>query len=399
MQVLMLRRAFAFEQKEFSDKIHFVLSDVVKKIYQSNKNELPLTNQIQKIAEDYYMVNVNDHFDDQVLEFFLKTQFEKINFRTDYEYAIYDCSSDQMVYGNYISIKDDVKKCEECFEVNPDLTYYFAVRFPTLKYNLFQSIWYYWMLFGVILIVLVIYVYSFLVLIKQKKYTDIQNDFINNMTHEFKTPLSSILLASNFLKNNMSVDVNKIEQYANMIHTQGLKLNQHIETLLRVAKSDSTQIELNKTWFNLNELVNEIVLELTLRQPDLVLDIDIIKTLSVYGDVFHLKNMLSNFIDNSIKYNNKDVKVSLFVKNKNESLEVICKDNGVGVDQSHLPYIFDKFYRLPRENNKDVVGFGLGLFYSKKMANLHHWKIKAEDVSPNGLKIILIIPKKDFKNE
>lgn len=395
----MLRRAFVFEQKEFSDKIHFVLSDVVKKIYQANKNELPLTNQIQKVADDYYMVNVNDHFDDQVLEFYLKTQFEKINLNTDYEYAIYDCASDQMVYGNYVSIKNEIKKCEECFEVNPELTYYFAVRFPNLKYNLFQSIWYYWLLFGVIFIILVIYVYSFLVLIKQKKYTDIQNDFINNMTHEFKTPLSSILLASNFLKNNKNIPEKKVEQYAEMINSQGLKLNQHIEALLRVAKSDSTQIQLNKSWKNLSELVEEIKSDLQLRHPQIILNTSIPASLSIFADEFHLKNILTNFVDNAIKYNTNDVQVSLTANEVQNNLEIACIDNGVGIEKTHLPYIFDKFYRIPRDNNKDVVGFGLGLFYSKKMSNLHRWKIKAENQMPHGLKISLVLSKKDFKHE
>ena len=156
MQVSMLRRAFVFEQKEFSDKIHFVLSDVVKKIYLSNKNELPLTNQVQKVSDDYYIVNINDHFDDQILEFYLKTEFEKVNLNTDYEYAIYNCSSDKMVYGNYISSTKEVKQCVDCFKVDPELTYYFAVRFPHIKYNLLQSLWYYWILFGVIFIVLII---------------------------------------------------------------------------------------------------------------------------------------------------------------------------------------------------------------------------------------------------
>lgn len=399
MQVSMLRRAFVFEKNEFSDKIHFALSDVVKKIYQSNQNELPLSNQIQKVADDYYMVNVNDHFDDQVLEFFLKTQFEKINLNTDYEYAIYDCGTDQMVYGNYVSNKKEITKCVECFKVNPELTYYFAVRFPHLKYNLFESLWYYWILFGVILIILVIYVYSFLVLIKQKKYTAIQNDFINNMTHEFKTPLSSILLASNYLKNNKNSHEEKIEQYANMIHSQGLKLNQHIETLLRVAKSDSSQIDLQKSWINLNDLVIEIKFDIQLRHPQITLNSDIKPSLSVYADAFHLKNILTNFVDNAIKYNTDHVRVTLSAKETSKGLEIACVDNGIGIEKTHLPYIFDKFYRIPRENNKDIIGFGLGLFYSKKMANLHFWQIKAENESTNGLKIYLLLSKKDYKYE
>lgn len=400
MQVSMLRRAFVFEQKDFSDKIHFVLTDVVKRIYQNNKNELPLTNQVQKVSEDYYIVNVNDHFDDQVLEFFLKTEFDKVNLNTDYEYAIYNCASDLMVYGKYISHKKDVKKCEDCFKVDNDLTYYFAVRFPHLKYNLIQSLRYYWILFGIILVILVIYVYSFLVLIKQKRYTDIQNDFINNMTHEFKTPLSSILLASSYLKDNKNIpDVKKTQHYASMIHTQGQKLNLHVERLLRVAKSESKRIDIHKSWFNLSQLVTEIKVENQLRYPELNLVLNIPDNLMLYADDFHLKNILTNFIDNAIKYNEDGIKVLIKTVEYQHVLELSCEDNGEGVAESHLQHVFDKFYRVPRQNNKDVIGFGLGLFYAQKMAKLHQWQIKAENQKPIGFKVYLIIPIKDIKYE
>jgi two-component system phosphate regulon sensor histidine kinase PhoR len=219
------------------------------------------------------------------------------------------------------------------------------------------------------------------------------------MTHEFKTPLSSILLASNYLKNNKNSHEEKIEQYANMIHSQGLKLNQHIETLLRVAKSDSSQIDLQKSWINLNDLVIEIKFDIQLRHPQITLNSDIKPSLSVYADAFHLKNILTNFVDNAIKYNTDHVRVTLSAKETSKGLEIACIDNGIGIEKTHLPYIFDNFYRIPRENNKDIIGFGLGLFYSKKMANLHFWQIKAENESTNGLKIYLLLSKKDYKYE
>jgi two-component system phosphate regulon sensor histidine kinase PhoR len=397
MQVSMLRRAFVFEQKEFSDKIHFVLSDVVKKIYLSNKNELPLTNQVQKVSDDYYIVNINDHFDDQILEFYLKTEFEKVNLNTDYEYAIYNCSSDKMVYGNYISSTKEVKQCVDCFKVDPELTYYFAVRFPHIKYNLLQSLWYYWILFGVIFIVLIIYLYSFIMVIQQKRYADIQNDFINNMTHEFKTPLSSILLASNYLKQNKAVDFSKVESYSDMMHTQATKLNQHIETLLRVAKSESKRLELNKTWMRLVDLVEDVKMENAMKYPELNLQLTIDRQIEIFVDSFHFKNIMSNFIDNAIKYNSSQVGIEIKSTIKNKKLELSIADTGFGVDSKDLPFLFDKFYRVPRQNNMDVEGFGLGLFYAKKITKLHGWTIEATKNSPKGLKVLITMSSKCFK--
>uniref|UniRef100_UPI0040472FED hypothetical protein n=1 Tax=Flavobacterium sp. TaxID=239 RepID=UPI0040472FED len=193
MQLFLLNQAYIFEKKDMEDKIHFALQDVVEKIYFDNKSELPITNPVKKVSENYFIVNVNDVFENRILEQYLKLEFEKVKLELDFEYAIYDCGSDEMVYGNYISIDGKSENfCADCFSKNSNLTYYFAVRFPNLKQTYFKSISQYWIFTGVLFLVLIIYVYSVFLMLQQKRYTDLQKDFINNMTHEFKTPLASI---------------------------------------------------------------------------------------------------------------------------------------------------------------------------------------------------------------
>ena len=135
MQLFLLNQAYIFEKRDTEDKIHFALQDVVEKIYRDNKSELPVANPIKKVSENYFIVNVNDVFENTILEQYLKNEFEKVKLELDYEYAIYDCSSDAMVYGNYVSSKgkEPSKFCADCFSKNNDLTYYFAVRFPNIK--------------------------------------------------------------------------------------------------------------------------------------------------------------------------------------------------------------------------------------------------------------------------
>ena len=234
MQLLTLTQAYAFEKKEFSEKIHFALQDVVSKIHKDNNTESPIDSQIKKVTDDYYVVNVDDVFDASVLEYYLKTEFQKVKLNIDFEYAIYNCGSDEMMYGDYISSSDKkVSKCEKCFTKKPDLVYYFAIRFPQLKYNYITSLQQYWIYTGVLALVLVIYVYSVLLLLKQKKYTELQTDFINNMTHEFKTPISSILIASNYANKQQEIINNpKLSKYVQIIIEQSNKLNQHIEKIL-----------------------------------------------------------------------------------------------------------------------------------------------------------------------
>ena len=161
MQLLMLNQAYSFEKKEVEEKIHFALQDVVKRIYRDNKTELNITNQVKKITDDYYIVNLDDVFEHEVLEYYLKTEFQKVNLDLDFEYAIYDCGTDEMIYGRYIT-KDTEKpkKCENCFQKNEGLIYYFGIRFPELQKQFITSLGQYWIYTLILFLVLIIYVYS-----------------------------------------------------------------------------------------------------------------------------------------------------------------------------------------------------------------------------------------------
>ncbi|WP_395043040.1 histidine kinase dimerization/phospho-acceptor domain-containing protein [Flavobacterium sp.] len=200
VQLLWTKEAFNLEEKKFSQKTHIALLEVVKKLYQGTNSELPAENPIKKVANDYYIVNVENDFQPEILEYYLKTEFAKFNINTDFEYAMYNCQSDEMVYGNYISHSDKkTTKSSINFPKHQNLVYYFAVRFPNETSYLMSSLRFWFVLSIALIIILLVYVYSIYTIIQQKKYSELQRDFINNMTHEFKTPLSSILLASSYL--------------------------------------------------------------------------------------------------------------------------------------------------------------------------------------------------------
>ena len=398
MQLLLLNQAYAFEKKEVGDKIHFALQDVVQKIYRDNKTNLPINNQIKKVTEDYYIVNVDDVFEAEVLEYYLKTEFQKVKLDVDFEYAIYDCASDEMMYGSYISSNDEKsEKCENCFEKKEGLIYYFAVRFPQLKYSLIGSLGQYWVFTGILLLVLVIYVYSVFQLLRQKKYAELQTDFINNMTHEFKTPLASILIASNYTQNQPEIKNNpKLSKYTDIIITQSQKLNQHIERILTVAKGDGKWIELDKKPIELKEmieLIKENVLLKTNKQS--AISIEIPKQQKVLADEFHFYNTLFNLIENAIKYSGNAPEIMIQKSETAKGLDISIADNGPGIEKNHIDNVFDKFYRVPREDKKDIEGFGIGLSYVKKIIDLHHWKIKLENNPKGGLTVFISVPKKD----
>lgn len=399
MQLVMLNQAYTFEKKEMGEKIHFALQDVVNKIYRDNSNELPGTTPIKKVSEDYYVVNVDDVFEASVLEYYLQAEFQKVKLDLDYEYAMYNCGSDEMVYGEYISAsgktRTDKLKCEKCFTKRAGLVYYFAVRFPQLRYSYITSLQQYWIYTGVLFLVLVIYVYSVLLLLKQKKYTELQKDFINNMTHEFKTPLSSILIASNYAVKQEAIETNpKLSRYLKIIIEQSNKLNQHIERILSVAKTESGLVALEKKEFNVVETLDLVKDNASLKFEKAIVTLNSPKPeYFIKADEFHFYNIIYNIVENAIKYGNAEPTVNIRVAEEGKGLILRFTDDGPGIHPDHIDYVFDRFYRVPRQNKSEIEGFGIGLFYVKKICELHGWKINIHNNEGNGITIAIYIPK------
>lgn len=394
-QLLWTKQAFSLEEKKFSQKAHIALLEVAKKLYKGTNHELPSENPVRKIANDYYIVNIDNDFEPDILEFYLKSQFKRMNLATDFEYAMYNCQSDEMVYGNYITFAEDSKKESSIyFPKHKNLVYYFAIRFPNETSYLFSSLRFWFVLSIALIVILLIYVYSIFTILQQKKYSELQRDFINNMTHEFKTPLSSILLASNYLiKQDPIKQDEKLEKYTRIIINQSNKLNHHIEKILNIAKSDYAPLELNKSTISIVPILNEVIENIKLKHPELMVRIEANSSdYFIEADEFHFTNLVYNLIDNSVKYCEDDPKITIRLSKENQALKLDFIDNGIGISSKNLSYIFDKFYRIPSIKSNEVNGFGLGLYYVKKICTLHRWKINAKNNVGNGITITILIP-------
>ena len=394
-QLLWTKEAFNLEQRKFNQKAHIALLEVVKKLYEGTNHELPTQNPVHKIANDYYTVNVAKDFEPQILEFYLKTEFKKRNITTDFEYAIYNCQSDEMVYGNYVSMtKKKQENTSVYFKKHKDLVYYFAVRFPNESPYLFSSMRFWFVLSITLILILLIYVYSIVKLLQQRKYSELQRDFINNMTHEFKTPLSSILIASKYLiEQNTIKEDKKLHTYTNIIINQSNKLNNHIEKILNLAKNDYTPLKLNLENLSIIPVIEETIRNIQLKYPEVKISIESKSNeYQIQADPFHFSNLVYNLLDNAIKYCDLNPEILIQISVENQILKIFFIDNGIGIPSENVSLIFDKFYRVQSSKINEVNGFGLGLYYVKKICSLHHWKIK---VSPNatiGTTIMVLIP-------
>lgn len=397
-QLLWTKEAFTIEQKKLSQKAHIALLEVAKKLYEGTNHELPAQNPVQKISNDYYIVNVDNEFEPEILEFYLKTEFKKMNITTDFEYAMYNCQSDEMVYGDYVSLSKKKAECKKTvyFPKHKNLVYYFAVRFPNETTYLFSSMRFWFILSTALILILLIYVYSIFTLLQQKKYSELQRDFINNMTHEFKTPLASILIASKYLiEQNPIKEDKKLFTYTDIIINQSNKLNSHIEKILNISKSEYTPLELKKENILIIPIIEEAISNIKLKYPEASVKIETASNeYLIETDGFHFANLVYNLLDNAVKYCNEKPEITIKFKDENNCLKLEFIDNGIGINSKKISFIFDKFYRVQNEKSNEVNGFGLGLYYVKEICNLQNWKIKAENNTEKGVTITLSIPNK-----
>lgn len=391
-QLLWTKQAYNLEDRKFNQKVNIALMEVVDKMTEGKTSFTE--NPVQIIANDYYVVNINNEFHPAVLEHYLKTEFTRFQINTDYVYALYNCHSDQMIYGKYMSShQEEPSEKVINFPKHKNLVYYFSIRFPDKTTYLISSLRFWYLLTFALIIILLVYVYSIYTIIQQKKFSELQRDFINNMTHEFKTPLSSILLASESLNKHEIVKENpKLKTYTSIIINQSFKLNNHIEKVLNIAKNDASGLTLKPQTIVLLPFIEEIAESIKHKNEKVLIEINIEDHISIFADGFHFTNVVYNILENSIKYCETNPEILISLHKDSKGLYLKFKDNGMGIPEKNISQIFDKFYRVNANKSDEINGFGLGLFYVKKVVQEHHWKISVENNLDKGITVTLFFP-------
>ncbi len=240
------------------------------------------------------------------------------------------------------------------------------------------------------------FAYTLIIIFRQKKVSEMKTDFINNMTHEFKTPVATIMIASESLKDpDINADHKRVQKLANIIYDENVRLGNHIERVLDLARLEKETLKLDQVEVHINDLVSAVTDSMQLRMQNIggKFSIDLAATKDiVIGDELHFSNVFYNLLDNAIKYSKGDLHVNINSKNVGDTIVVTIADNGIGMSRDHLQKIFDQFYRIPTGNVHNVKGFGLGLSYVQDILRRLNGKITVKSEKDKGTTFEVILP-------
>jgi len=343
-------------------------------------------------------INIEDRISPKMLNAVIKKQLKHNGISNRYEFAIRKETGDFYFRTKNFNTSN-IKQTYEVLMYPNDIispASYLIIYFPednsvfwTLPQIAFTSV-------ALTLIIMITFTFTLFIIFRQKRLTEMKNDFINNMTHELKTPISTISLASQMLKDKtIPNSLKNYDHISGIIDEESKRLGFQVEKVLQVAILEKGGVLLKKKSMNMHELINNIVTNFEIKLQNasgtLSLQLDAPEYV-IFADEVHITNIIFNLLDNAIKYSDKNPEISISTQNIRNGFMLAVQDNGIGIGKEQQKKIFDKFYRVPTGNIHNVKGFGLGLSYVKKIIEEHNGEIKIKSELGKGSVFYVYLP-------
>lgn len=398
LQLIWLRQAVDLGEREFNDRVVIALTEVVDRI-QSMRGDSAVVEPVRQQASNAFVANLNDTLHPFLLEALLRESFERAALDAPFDYAIYDCFSDSIVYGGHVGGQESEEAMPPRFDRDG---HYFGIRFPDRRADILMSLDR-WLLASVLqLLVLGTFVYAVVIVLRQKRLSEVREDFINNMTHEFKTPIASIESGAQLLqREEIGADAAARKRYLDLILSENGRMRRQVEKVMEMATVEKGAVRLSRDPFDpadwVRRNVDSALPSVERLEGRLVAVVpEEASGAQHVGDLTHLDGVLSNLIDNAIRYCGDappDIKVQLERMDGGHSgWRVTVADRGIGVPAEHLERIFDRFHRVPTGDRHDVKGFGLGLHYVRSIVEGHGGQIRCTQREGGGSVFTIDLP-------
>jgi two-component system phosphate regulon sensor histidine kinase PhoR len=415
IQITWLQGLFLLQRNQLSEKINqtglLVVTDIGKKMNSGLSFRLPKRGRLS-LENDYHLhkfdeSTIADIYDYKELNQKIKSALDKFEIGDlRFEFAVADKKSILELRSNNFddSFSEDLNSLQVRIPVVPQDVIEpvgpfesLIIVIPNVRLYLLNSLR--WIILGALLFILVVLAAFFITirsLLNQRKVNEIKNDFINNMTHELKTPLATISLAVDALKTEkVQSDPTSVAYFSNIIKEENVRMNKHVEIILETGQLENKDLELTKQPVNVHDLIQAVVdsykLQLEEKPSNIHMQLDATAP-EIIADEEHLLHVLSNLLDNAIKYSKETIDILVSTINVNNKMIITIEDNGIGMTSETTKHIFEKFYRAHSGNIHNVKGFGLGMSYVKRIVALHKGQIRVQSELDHGTTIVIILP-------
>jgi two-component system, OmpR family, phosphate regulon sensor histidine kinase PhoR len=389
IQIYWFKRAFDVAEKQFDHSVQVALKKVA--------DSVAAHAEVKKLSSNFFLVSTNCSLNDDALDSLLKNQFSLRSIHLDYELGIYNAEDDTLVYGNYIeaSGKKWIESHQQKLQSAEGRMENFAVYFPTKRTFMFAQldVW----IFSTVLLMLMMgfFAYAIASLLKERRFAELKSDFINNMTHEFKTPVTNIHIAGEILRKKIADDSTS-KVYIDILLKENQRLRSKIDQVLLGSSLEHND---KATWehMDLHKLLRDCgeIFHLKLSERNGKIDFDFLATEPmIVGDKDLLSQAFQNIIDNAEKYCADSPRIVVRTRDHSKGVEIDIIDNGIGIDPEYKAKVFEKFFRIRQGDVHNVKGFGLGLSFVRGVIENHKGRILLSSELDRGTEVNVLLPRR-----
>jgi two-component system phosphate regulon sensor histidine kinase PhoR len=390
-QILWIREGIKLAEKQFNHRADNALTDVVGEL----RNSTPIA-----VTDSFNTTKgILEIIDTSFVNMLVKKYVGYHRLNDHYFFGIAKTSNDSFIYrsAGFHAGKPSIEPFKACLSGIYKAEYYhLALYFPD-KNKTVLSGQLAWILATLLFIAIIVSGVALIVItyLRQKKLAEMKNDFINNVTHEFKTPVSTIGLASEVLMNSTKANPERVKSYARIIHAENERMRKHIERVLEIAQQDHQPIMLNIEKVDVHKMISSLVPNICMEKTESQVNVKYMLQAEnpvINGDIMYVSGVITNLTENAIKYTRTKPQITIGTENYKSGILISFADNGIGISKDSMKYIFNKFYRAHTGNLHDVKGFGLGLYYARVMTEAHGGFINVSSELNKGSRFDVYFP-------
>ncbi|PHS03632.1 MAG: hypothetical protein COA88_15485 [Kordia sp.] len=400
-QIYWFKKSFILHERQFDEIINIALRNVAHHLLILNKDSSSRIPPISKVASNEFYANTNSYFKLTELDSLLKHEFRKRNININYDYTIVKSDDFDILLGNTVSDNYPSNQsttteiaCKTRADNKENRDFKIRINNKTAHLINAMGIWMYSSLS--LLFILAVFTFIMISIIKGKRLSELKKDFVNNMTHELKTPITNISVASDAIRNkSIQMDEDKLNKYANIIYNENIRLHNLVDRVLQVSAIEKNDESLIFEEIDLHKIIRKVLVNfepLLLQKNGHITPTLNANNFIFYADKTHLSNVIYNLVENAIKYSDKNPEISINTNNTANGINIAISDQGVGIKKEDQQRIFDKFFRAETGNLHNTKGYGIGLSYVKLIVEKHHGKLTFKSKLKKGSTFNIYLP-------